>query len=267
LGIALLCLPLIVLTIKRWNGGITHQIHPLRLGLLTCILAVFFLGGVVVSVKIGGGGDLHNLDAFIVFVVLVTTSLVAGAFTPEKTVQKTSLSSISAFLLLALVLMPVFFAFQSAPIWDFNASKQAQSNLTELNQALEIIKDHEGTVLFISNRQLQTFHAVPDFDLIQAYEKDLIMEMAMSKNQEYLQNFRADLASGKISAVLVDQLNTQHQDSTHSFGEENNAWVDEVLLPLLEYYEPAYSVDNGNINLLVAKSQPDLLAALKALPN
>jgi len=91
------------------------------------------------------------------------------------------------------------------------------------------------------------------------------MEMAMSKNQKYLQKFRTDLASGKISAVLVDTMNTEHQDATHSFGEENNAWVDEVLLPLLEYYEPAFVVDNGNINLLVAKSQPDLIADLKAL--
>jgi hypothetical protein len=89
----------------------------------------------------------------------------------------------------------------------------------------------------------------------------------MSKNQGYLQKFRADLASGKISAVLVDQLNTEHQDESHSFGEENNAWVDEVLLPLLEYYQPAYIIDNGNVNLLVNKNATDLIEALKTLQN
>lgn len=267
LGIGLLCLPLLVLVIKRWRNGLAHQIHPWRLGLLASILLVFFLGGLIVSVKIGGGGDLHNLDAFIVLFVLITASLLTGAFNPEKTVQKTSSSPIPAFWLLAMVLIPVFFAFQSAPTWNFKAADQTQSNLSELNQALQLIKEKQGSVLFISNRQLQTFHAVPDFDLIQAYEKDLIMEMAMSKNEDYLKTFRADLASGNISAVLVDQLNTEHQDASHSFGEENNAWVDEVLLPLLEYYEPSFSADNGNINLLVAKSRPDLLAALKVLPD
>jgi len=34
---------------------------PFRLTLLIGVLAVLLLGGLVVSVKIGGGGDLHNL--------------------------------------------------------------------------------------------------------------------------------------------------------------------------------------------------------------
>jgi hypothetical protein len=39
------------------------------------------------------------------------------------------------------------------------------------------------------------------------------------------------------------------------------------LLPLLEYYQPAFSVDNGNVNLLVNKNAPDLIEALKTLQN
>ena len=265
LGIFLLCLPLLAIFLKSWREGLAHQLHPLRWGALVAILTMFLLGGMVVSTKIGGGGDLHNLDAFIVFFALTSGSLLAGSFTPENAAQKAKRSNIPAFWLLAAVLIPVFFAFQSSPHWDFEVGKRAQQNLTELNQALNLLKDKESSVLFISNRQLQAFHAVPDFLLIPDYEKDFLMEMAMSKNQEYLQKFRADLASGKISAVLVDTLNTEHQDATHSFGEENNAWVDEVSLPLLEYYEPAFAADNGNINLLVAKSQPELIANLKAL--
>ena len=265
LGIFLLCLPLLIILFKNRREGLAQQLHRFRWVALGTTLLVFLLGGMVVSTKIGGGGDLHNLDAFIVLFGLSAGSLLAGSFTPENAAQKAKHANMPAFWLLATVLIPVFFAFQSSPHWDFQAGKRAQQNLAELNQALNQIKDGEGSVLFISNRQLQTFHAVPDFQLIPEYEKDFIMEMAMSKNQGYLQKFREDLASGRISAVLVDTLNTEHQDSSHSFGEENNAWVDEVLLPLLEYYEPAFSVDDGNINLLVAKSQSELIADLKAL--
>ncbi|MEA4812986.1 MAG: hypothetical protein VB108_10520 [Anaerolineaceae bacterium] len=266
-GILLLCLPLLALLVYRFGQGLKHQLHPLRLLGMAAILFVFFLGGVVVSTKIGGGGDLHNLDAFIVLFGLSVSNLVAGAFIPENAVQKTIPAALPAFWLLAAALLPVFFAFQTAPQWRFDSSSNASSELGKLNRALQLVEQKGGSVLFISNRQLQTFHLVPQFTLIPQYEKDFLMEMAMAKNTAYLQSFRSDLKSGQITAVLVDQLNTAHQDSSHSFGEENNAWVDEVLLPLLEYYEPAYSVNEGNVNLLVNKNAPGLIEALKTLQN
>ena len=267
LAVSLLCLPYLVVLSKVWPTYLREKLAAWRWTGILLILVVFLLGGMIVSTKIGGGADLHNLDAFIVLFGLVGSSFIVGAFTPENPTQRTKPFIKGNFWLLASVVVMVFFAFQSAPNWDFTASSRSNSELGKLNIALETLKKNDGIVLFISNRQLQTFHAVPEFELIHDYEKSFIMEMAMSKNEAYLQDFRADLASGKISAVLVDQLNTEHQDASHSFGEENNAWVDEVLLPLLEYYEPAFSADNGNINLLVAKSRPDLLAALKVLPD
>ena len=265
LAAALLCAPILVMLLRTWKNYLQEKLKAWRWAAIIAILGVFLLGGMVVSTKIGGGADLHNLDAFIVLFGLVGTSLLAGAFTPEVSAQKVKPILKHNFWLMGSVLVMAFFAFQSAPIWDFAASQRAELELGKLNQALEVVQEENGTVLFISNRQLQTFHAVPQFDLIYDHEKSFLMEMAMSNDQAYLQKFQADLASGNISAVLVDQLNAEHQDASHSFGEENNAWVDSVLLPLLEYYQPAFTVDNGNVNLLVAKSQPELIAALKAL--
>ena len=37
---------------------------------LLLILLIFFAGGIVVSVKIGGGSNLHNMDAFLVFLLV-----------------------------------------------------------------------------------------------------------------------------------------------------------------------------------------------------
>ncbi len=265
LAAALLCCPLLVMLLQTWKLYLKEKLSTWRwIGIVT-ILGVFLLGGMVVSTKIGGGADLHNLDAFIVLFGLVASSLLAGAFSPEVSAQKVKPLLNHNFWLMGSVLVMAFFAFQSAPTWDFAASQRADIELGKLNRALETIQNENGSVLFISNRQLQTFDAVSTFELIPDHEKSLLMEMAMSNNQEYLQKFRADLASGKISAVLVDTLNTAHQDSSHSFGEENNVWVDEVLLPLLQYYQPAFPVDNGNVNLLVAKSQLELIDALKVL--
>ena len=46
-------------------------IHPLRLALLIMILALLFAGGLLVSLKIGGGADLHNMDAYFIVLLIV----------------------------------------------------------------------------------------------------------------------------------------------------------------------------------------------------
>ncbi|MFO7583629.1 MAG: hypothetical protein R6W69_02785, partial [Anaerolineales bacterium] len=59
-GILLVSGPLLAvlaLGLRQWQ-----RLHPIRWGGVLAILLVLFGGGLVVSVKIGGGGDLHNMD-------------------------------------------------------------------------------------------------------------------------------------------------------------------------------------------------------------
>ncbi len=48
---------------------IARGLHPVRWLGLAGALAVLFAGGLVVSAKIGGGGNLHNLDAYLVLLL------------------------------------------------------------------------------------------------------------------------------------------------------------------------------------------------------
>ena len=50
-------------------------VHLLRLGLIFAALLVLFAGGLVVSMKIGGGVDIHNLDAYLSLLLIVTVYL------------------------------------------------------------------------------------------------------------------------------------------------------------------------------------------------
>lgn len=265
LAIILLCLPLGMSLFEAWKLGLIEKLAPIRWRGIFLILIVFLLGGMVVSTKIGGGSDLHNLDAFIVLFALSGGSLLAGVYTPEVAVQQTKSFRLIPLWLLGTILIPVFFSFQIAPRWRFQAPTNAMEQVSKLNQALEVVKKADGEVLFISNRQLQIFKMVPDFDLVHEYELGYLMEMSIAGNQKYLDKFRSDLQSRKFTAILIDQLNTQYQDKQHAFGEENNAWIDGVLKPLLKDYAPAYTAWEGNINLVVSKSKPDLISALQKL--
>jgi hypothetical protein len=81
----LVSLPLLLLIFSRLAerdtdlpgfAGLRSPYHPIRLFGLGAILFVLGLGGIVVSVKIGGGSNLHNIDAFLVL-LLVTGSYMA----------------------------------------------------------------------------------------------------------------------------------------------------------------------------------------------
>ena len=50
---------------------------------LPAILAVFFVGGLVVSVKIGGGTNLHNMDAYMLILLVVGAYLYYGMVAAE----------------------------------------------------------------------------------------------------------------------------------------------------------------------------------------
>ena len=75
-GILIVSLPLIALLVWIIRGHF-QNLHLLRwLGLLA-MLFILLAGGLVVSTKIGGGGDLHNMDAYMVLLALISVYFIA----------------------------------------------------------------------------------------------------------------------------------------------------------------------------------------------
>src|SRR6266498_1503530 len=57
--------------------------HPVRLLLIFAALFVLLLGGLLVSLKIGGGVDVHNLDAYLCLLLIVFSYLVFARYRLE----------------------------------------------------------------------------------------------------------------------------------------------------------------------------------------
>ena len=258
-GIILLCLPLFVLVCYKMRGQ-WRNVHWLRWLGMAGILFAFLAGGIVVSVKIGGGGDLHNLDAFIFLFAVFASYILAGHlhFESEDNAipneqNMTPVWQAKPFWLAVAVIVPVFFAFMRAGTWSFAVDEKDQEELSALRTALqsEIIDDRP--ILFISERQLLTFDELDNIAIVHPYEKVFLMEMAMSDNQAYLQKFYEQLENHDFAAIVTDPVSTRIQDRTRAFNEENNTWVTRVVIPLLEHYEVVRSFKGGEINLLVPK--------------
>src|SRR6266496_2871912 len=47
--------------------------HPIRLVFIFAALLVVCIGGIIVSLKIGGGANLHNMDAYFILLLIVTS--------------------------------------------------------------------------------------------------------------------------------------------------------------------------------------------------
>jgi hypothetical protein len=99
-----------------------------------------------------------------------------------------------------------------------------------------------GEVLFMDQRQLLTFGHVGDIPLAVEYEKKYVMNQALADNADYFAIFRSRLALGKYSMIVTERQSLRFKILEEdrlgdSLVEENNAWVEWVTTPLLDYYE------------------------------
>ena len=275
-GLLTAVLPLIVilfyLSIKKkwmlnaWQG----------LAIITPLLA--FLGvGLIVSAKIGGGGDLHNMDMFLIGLMFV--GALAWQNGGREWLEKIESAPIAIKLVVILLLgLP---GFMSLPVMrSFNFAKDASWLMTLTDtpneKALEMIPSQEvtdralktirdevalaqsqgGEVLFLDQRQLLTFGYLKDISLIPEYEKKVLMNQALSSNAAYFESFYADIAAHRFYLIISEPLRAPIKDSSFQFGEENNAWVKWISKPVLCYYDSKETLKEVGVQLLVPKNSP-----------
>jgi hypothetical protein len=226
------------------------DIHPLRLGLIFVALLVLFAGGLVVSMKIGGGVDIHNLDAYLSLLLIVSAYLVFRRYSPENG------ENLHPFILpwgLAVLLVAVpawFLAGSSGGIKAYDAVR-TQSVLDALQARIDKVNAQGGEILFITQRHLVSMHMLKDVEMVPEYEREELMEMAMGDNQDYLQIFRADMENQRFDAIVVDPLSYRLLGRKYPFGEENNAWVQRVMKHILCNYQEAVVFPEDQIAVYV----------------
>jgi hypothetical protein len=263
----LVSLPLVGLILmhlgKHWK-----RYHLIRLLGLAAILGVLFLGGIIVSVKIGGGSNLHNLDAYLILLLVIGSAIFFNRFEPDLAVQSTERSDTNflipsngsrlaqGILITGALVIPLYFILSAGgklPQWDYPA---AQAALQTINQATQQAARQGGEVLFISQRQLLTFNYVQNVPLVPEDELVFLMEMAMAGNKSYMDAFQGDISHQRFAMIVSEPLVIQWQGRNHSFGEENDAWVKGVSEPVLCYYLPSIQLDAIGLVLYTPRPSP-----------
>jgi hypothetical protein len=129
----------------------------------------------------------------------------------------------------------------------------------EVNDILRTIRQEvdarksQGEILFMDQRQLLTFRYVENVPLVPEYEKKVLMNEAMGANAGYFATLYAELEAKRFSLIISEPLRSPVQDSNYQFGEENNAWVEWVVAPVLCYYQEIQTFKSAQIQLLVPR--------------
>jgi hypothetical protein len=235
LSILLAVFPVLILLLVKL-GRTDGKIHRERLLLLNAILIVFFAGGIVVSVKIGGGTNLHNMDAFLVFLLIAAAYCYFKGFISE-TGTAYDRHPIHWIVTALLIIMPVSYVIQvDKNIRSFDNQPVIQ-DLEKLQDIIDATPVENGQVLFISQRHYITFNYVRGVTLVPDYEKVFLMEMAMADNQVYLGQFEQDLKSHRFALIVSEPLYMVVQDEEDDYFEENNAWTTRVTALIRKYYQ------------------------------
>lgn len=254
LGILMAAGPLLAVLIwllaaRRWK---LNRWAGLALG---GMLLGFLAAGLVISVKIGGGSNLHNLDMFLVSLVFAA-GLAWEAALAEWPVRPQHWPGWVNVLLLAAVLHPAAQPFLTLQPMHLPAQALVETALERVRlEVRDAAKD--GTVLFMDQRQLLTFGEVPPVALVTQYEKKYLMEQALRDNETYFQTFYAELAAHHFSLIVSEPLrNAKEQADRRLFGYENDAWVKWVSGPVLCYYSPVVTYAELDVQLLVPRTGP-----------
>lgn len=251
-GILLVSIPILILIWIRLAQ------KDAKLGLwrnlgIAGLLLVFFAGGLVVSVKIGGGTNLHNMDAFIVLLLTLGVAFAFGIYAPQFG-KSIPVLKIQPVLVSALFVMPVFLALFSGEPLSLPSTQVSDQILAQIQTAADDAIAQGGEVLFISQRHLLTFHLIKNIPLIPEYEKLFLMEMAISHNEDYLDRFAADIDRQRFSLIISDPMFNQITDTNEdTLAPENNAWVRAVERPVLCAYEPVLTFSDPPIQLLTPR--------------
>jgi hypothetical protein len=251
IGIALVSAPLIFSLVQNMRGRLSN-LHPLRLLALLGLVLALFLGGLVVSVKIGGGGDLHNMDAFLVMLALIAATFFAGQVESEDG-KNSAWGKISAWALAAALLIPLLYAIPRVGFFYQYDSLAAQKDIQTLQSYAE---ESTGEVLFVTERQLFTYGELKNIPMTPEYEQIELMEFAMSGNRGALEKFYADLNNRRFAIIIAEEQKFALQKHG-AFKEENNAWVKYVGAPILCAYKPVETLTTTNIQIFVPRPNPN----------
>ncbi len=232
-----------------WIASKTWKLDFWQIAASIAVVFGLLIAGLVASVKIGGGSNLHNLDMY--FAVLLLLFVIFLQWHEQHNISL-SRPRVEWILFGLAIFLPIISVTGLGGPLKLPKQDLIELTLREIKKE-SIEKGKMGKVLFLDQRQLITFGEVKDIELVPDYEKKYMMDQAMAGNQDYFSHFYKDLRGKRFALIVSEPLNISEKTNVDDFSEENNAWVEHVTIPMYDYYQSIYLDKKNNIQLFVPK--------------
>ncbi|MBI3173604.1 MAG: hypothetical protein HYZ25_07795 [Chloroflexi bacterium] len=249
--------PLVIWLFLLGRRGVWRPNPWQVLAVIGALLA--FLGvGLTVSVKIGGGSNLHNMDMFLIGMVFAAVAATQG--TRLTSLLRNQLTGrIERVVLLLMLAIPAFMPFSALQSQSLPPKEDVQQALTSIQKETTFAAQ-QGEVLFMDQRQLLTFGYVKGIPLVPDYEKKVLMQNAIENDAAYFEAYYRDLSQGRFAMIVSEPLKMGLSNDEDNFGEENDSWVQWVSKPTLCFYKPLFTFKSVGVELLVPRNNIEACA-------
>ena len=245
----LMAAPLFLLMLAHLRGRGARW-HWIRLLGLSAMFFILLAGGIIVSAKIGGGNNLHNLDGFAVLFVTVGFYFLFDRFAPDHAPVSSSPVAFQPWTLSLAVLAVIFFT-ASAITPALPSLDRHTASLAKLQGLVSQTTANGGSVLFITQRHLLTYGLITGVPLLPEYDNINLMEFAITNYRPMIDQFQADVAAHKYDMIIAPIPPGQVRTVDSAFSEENNAWLKRVSVPLLRNYKVLATFEDDDFVVLV----------------
>jgi predicted small lipoprotein YifL len=214
-------------------------------------MAGFLVIGLVASTKIGGGGDLHNADMFLVGMLVLAANIWPYIL---SFIRKISIPPVAVIGAYAVMIMPVFYGIGRDGPLVLPPEERVASSMFVIQEEVAIANE-QGEVLFMDQRQLLTFGNIQGVTLVADYEKKVLIDRAMAGWQGYFDEFYTDLENHRFALIVTEPIFLGAGDADKPFAEENDVWVKWVSIHLLKHYRVLKNFKAVGIQLLVPRER------------
>ncbi len=233
------------------------KLHIVRVVGLCVILFIFFLGGIIASLKIGGGNNLHNLDGFLFFSSILIVYVIWNLVQPDQKIPSANVPIKGWVTMVAIIVPSVWIAINATEPLLVATPTIKKDEVQTIQNFVNSSTDETGKpALLIYQTQLIATGAIHGVAPDPIFNNVQLMEVAMTDNEPVLAQFHAALIAQKWGLILVPPMNLEVQDVDHPFSEEHNAWVQKIVKPLLCFYQPVYNSLDFDFELLIPISDP-----------
>ncbi len=223
-----------------WTWKSRRSIQPLRLAGIYSALAVYLGGGLVISMRIGGSFNLHNLDGYLLLLLVITAYGYFNRICYDREPAGLPLpSTVVRGLTTLMVVVPILYVLVFSPIGNRGAT-----DAPDYARIQELINEGQKSgrpVLFLDFGHLLTF-GILRADLFPYYDKVYLMEMLMANQTALVSEFADKVYNHDFSLIIStgEYYPTEQSEVEDILAPEEFAWQSQISIPILDNYEAVY---------------------------